>query len=265
MYLAVTAAVFSLTQTGQLAAQDNPQAQLEEVIVTGTRSQKERTVSDSPVPVDVLNSEEFNSLGNNVDITDNMKALIPSYTATPATGDGSAFIRPTSLRGLAPDQTLVLVNGKRRHRSSLVQFFAPAAGNGAHGVDIGMIPSIGLKSVEVLRDGAAAQYGSDAIAGVMNFRMKDDREGGSVMVQYGEFVDEGEQSMKVAGNAGFGVGAEGFINVTGEYWENDGHSRGDQRPDAASMIANGAQGVGSDAVFDDSPLAQSGGRPETDG
>ncbi len=234
-------------------------------MVTGTRSQRERTVSDSPVPVDVLNSEEFNSFGNNADITDNMKALIPSYTATPATGDGSAFIRPTSLRGLAPDQTLVLVNGKRRHRSALVQFFAPAAGNGAHGVDIGMIPSIGLKSVEVLRDGAAAQYGSDAIAGVMNFRMKDDREGGQVMVQYGEFFDEGEQSMKVAGNAGFGIGAEGFLNLTGEYWENDGHSRGDQRPDAARIIANGGQGVGSDAVFDDAPLAQSWGRPETEG
>ena len=263
--LAVSAAVISLAHSGQTLAQSNPQAQLEEVVVTGTRSQRERTVSDSPVPVDVLNSEEFNSLGNNADITDNMKALIPSYTATPATGDGSAFIRPTSLRGLAPDQTLVLVNGKRRHRSALVQFFAPAAGNGAHGVDIGMIPSIGLKSVEVLRDGAAAQYGSDAIAGVMNFRMKDDREGGQVMVQYGEFIDEGEQSMKVAGNAGFGIGAEGFFNVTGEYWENDGHSRGDQRPDAASMIAAGAQGVGSDAVFDDAPLAQSWGRPETEG
>ena len=158
MYLAVTAAVLSLTHTGQLAAQQgNPQAQLEEVIVTGTRAQRDRTVSDSPVPVDVLNSEEFNSFGNNADITDNMRSLIPSYTATPATGDGSAFIRPTSLRGTSPDQALVLVNGKRRHRSALVTFFAPAAGNGAHGVDIGMIPSIGLKSVEVLRDGAAAQ------------------------------------------------------------------------------------------------------------
>lgn len=263
--LAVSAAVFALVDAGQVLAQTSPRAQLEEVVVTGTRSQRERTVSDSPVPVDVLNSEEFNSLGNNVDITDNMKSLIPSYTATPATGDGSAFIRPTSLRGLAPDQTLVLVNGKRRHRSALVQFFAPAAGNGAHGVDIGMIPSIGLKSVEVLRDGAAAQYGSDAIAGVMNFRMKDDREGGQVMVQYGEFFDENEESFKVAGNAGFGLGADGFLNLTGEYWDNDGHSRGDQRPDAASMIAAGVQGVGSDAVFDDAPLAQSWGRPETSG
>ena len=264
LFAAVATAIVSLSQGGIAAAQDNPQAQLEEVVVTGTRSLKPRTVADSPVPVDVLNSEDFNSLGNTVDITDNLKALIPSYTATPATGDGSAFIRPTSLRGMAPDQTLILVNGKRRHRSALVQFFAPAAGNGAHGVDIGMIPSIGLKSVEVLRDGAAAQYGSDAIAGVMNFRMKDDREGGTMMVQYGEFFD-GEQSMKVAGNAGFGIGEEGFLNITGEYWDNDGLSRGDQRPDAKARIEAGNQGVGSDAVFDDAPLVQSWGRPETEG
>jgi iron complex outermembrane recepter protein len=260
--LAVSAVVATLAQSNVANAQDT--MMLEEVIVTGTRSQKARTVSDSPVPVDVLNSEEFNSFGNNADITDNLKALIPSYTATPATGDGSAFIRPTSLRGMAPDQTLILVNGKRRHRSALVQFFAPAAGNGAHGVDIGMIPSIGLKSVEVLRDGAAAQYGSDAIAGVMNFRMKDDSEGGSVMVQYGEFF-EGEQSTKIAANGGFAIGDSGFLNLTAEWYDNDGLSRGDQRPDAKALIDGGAQGIGADTPFDDRPLAQSWGRPETDG
>lgn len=263
--LAVAAAAVSAGSSSLTYAQDSAiDGLLEEVVVTGTRSLKPRTVSDSPVPVDVLSGEEFNSLGNTADITDNLKSLIPSYTATPATGDGSAFIRPTSLRGMAPDQTLVLVNGKRRHRSALVQFFAPAAGNGAHGVDIGMIPSIGLKSVEVLRDGAAAQYGSDAIAGVMNFRMKDDSEGGTLQVQYGEFYD-GEQSVKLAGNAGFALGDSGFLNVTGEYWDNDGLSRGIQRPDAAALIAGGAQGVGSDAVFDDEPFAQSWGRPETSG
>ena len=260
--LAVSAVVATLAQANVAHAQDT--MMLEEVIVTGTRSQKARTVSDSPVPVDVLNSEEFNSFGNNADITDNLKSLIPSYTATPATGDGSAFIRPTSLRGMAPDQTLILVNGKRRHRSALVQFFAPAAGNGAHGVDIGMIPSIGLKSVEVLRDGAAAQYGSDAIAGVMNFRMKDDSEGGSVMVQYGEFF-EGEQSTKIAANGGFAIGDSGFLNLTAEWYDNDGLSRGDQRPDAKALIDGGAQGIGADTPFDDRPLAQSWGRPETDG
>jgi len=261
LFLALAAVATATTPVTAVQAQESA---LEEVVVLGSRSQKPRTVADSTVPVDVLNAEDFNSLGNTVDITDNLKSLIPSYTATPATGDGSAFIRPTSLRGMAPDQTLILVNGKRRHRSALVQFFAPAAGNGAHGVDIGMIPSIGLKRVEVLRDGAAAQYGSDAIAGVMNFVMKDDSEGGTVQVQYGEFFDD-ESSFKVGGNAGFGLGADGFLNITGEYWDNEGLSRGDQRPDAQALIDGGATGIGSDAVFGDAPLAQSWGRPETSG
>lgn len=248
-----------------VAAQNEPrQALLEEVVVIGVRSQKPRTVADSPVPVDALSSEELNQFGNAVDLTDTLKTLVPAYTATPATGDGSAFIRPTSLRGMAPDQTLVLVNGKRRHRSALVQFFAPAAGNGAHGVDIGMIPSLGLQSVEVLRDGAAAQYGSDAIAGVMNFRLKEDDEGGEFLVQYGEFF-EGEQSVKLAANEGVQLGESGFLNVTGEYWSNDGLSRGNQRPDAAALIADGNSGIGGDAVFGDAPLVQTWGRPETEG
>ncbi len=120
-------------------AQESEDELIEEVITTGTRSAKPRSASDSPVPVDVLNADEFNAIGSTADLTDNLRALVPSYTATPATGDGSAFVRPTSLRGMSPDQTLVLVNGKRRHRSALVQFFAPAAGNGSHGVDVGMI------------------------------------------------------------------------------------------------------------------------------
>ncbi|MEH6568659.1 MAG: TonB-dependent receptor [Halioglobus sp.] len=262
MVVAISMAIASITNSAPLFAQVDQV--LEEVIVTGTRSMKARSASDSPVPVDVLNSEEFNSMGNVADITDNLKSLVPSFTATPATGDGSAFIRPTSLRGMAPDQTLVLVNGKRRHRSALVQFFAPAAGNGAHGVDIGMIPSLGLKSVEVLRDGAAAQYGSDAIAGVMNFRMQDANEGGQVMVQYGEFYD-GEQSVKVGANGGFALGDNGFLNLTAEWTDNDGLSRGDQRPDAQQLINDGAQGIGADTPFDDRPFAQSWGRPETSG
>ncbi|MBT4521734.1 MAG: TonB-dependent receptor [Halieaceae bacterium] len=260
--ITVSVIVASFAQSAHVIAQDQPT--LEEVVVTGTRSMKPRTVTDSPVPVDVISGEDFNALGNNADITDNLKTNIPSYTATPATGDGSAFIRPTSLRGMAPDQTLVLVNGKRRHRSALVQFFAPAAGNGAHGVDIGMIPSIGLKSVEVLRDGAAAQYGSDAIAGVMNFRMKDDNEGGQVQVQYGEFFD-GEQSTKVAGNIGFAAGETGFINLTAEWLDNDALSRGIQRPDAQALVDAGVAGVGGDPPFDDKPFAQSWGRPESSG
>ena len=237
---------------------------IEEIVTTGSRSQKARTASDSTVPIDVLNEDDMNAMGNTADLTDNIRALVPSYTATPATGDGSAFIRPTSLRGTAPDQTLVLIDGKRRHRSALVQFFAPAAGNGAHGVDVGMIPGIAVQSIEVLRDGAAAQYGSDAIAGVINFKMKDASEGGQVQVQYGEYF-EGEQSVKVGANAGFGVGDSGFINVSVEATENDALSRGIQRPDAQALIDAGVPDVGTDAPFGDEPLVQTWGRPETEG
>jgi iron complex outermembrane receptor protein len=245
-------------------AQGGETAALEEVVVMGSRSNKARSATDSTVPVDVFSEAELSAFGNQADITDTLKALVPSYTATPATGDGSAFIRPTSLRGMAPDQALVLVNGKRRHRSALVQFFAPAAGNGAHGVDVAMIPSIALKNIEVLRDGAAAQYGSDAIAGVMNLQLKDASEGGQIQVQYGEFF-EGEQSTRVSANGGFALGDDGFLNVSFESIDNDALSRGIQRSVGQDLIDAGVTGVGADSPFGDAPFVQTWGRPETSG
>ncbi len=246
------------------SAQKKADEFIEEIITTGTRSAKPRSAGDSPVPVDVIGADDFSALGNTADLTDNLKALVPSYTATPATGDGSAFVRPTSLRGTAPDQVLVLVNGKRRHRTALVQFFAPAAGNGAHGVDIGMIPGMAVKRVEVLRDGASSQYGSDAIAGVINFILKNDREGGDLKLQYGEYFD-GEQSLHAGANIGVPVGNSGFVNATIEYVDNDALSRGIQRPDAQALIDGGNTAVGQDAVFGDAPLTQTWGRPQTEG
>ena len=235
---------------------------IEKISVIGSRSSKERTVADSPVPIDILSADDLNSVSG-VDLTDSLKALIPSYTATPATGDGSAFVRPTSFRGTASDQTLILVDGKRRHRSALVQFFAPAAGNGAHAPDVGMIPSIALKRIEVLRDGAASQYGSDAIAGVINFVTKDASEGGLVELQYGQHY-EGESSVKLAVNKGLAIGEDGFLNFSLEYSDNDALSRGVQRPDAQALVDGGVQGVGADSPFGDSPLVQTWGRPETE-
>lgn len=262
----ITLAVAAVT--GPVIAQEvveqaDNEINIEEVLVLGSRSSKARSAADSPVPVDVISGEDFSALGNGADITDNLKALVPSYTATPATGDGSAFIRPTSLRGMSPDQTLILVNGKRRHRSSLVQFFAPAAGNGSHGVDVGMIPSIGLKNIQVLRDGAAAQYGSDAIAGVMNFELKDADEGGNVEVTYGEFY-EGESSVKVGANLGFKLTENGFLNASVEYSDNEALSRGVIRTDAQALVDAGVAGVGADSPFGDAPFTQTWGRPETE-
>ena len=240
---------------------------IEEIKTIGSRSAKPRSAADSTVPIDVIGGDDFNAVGGTADLTDNLKALVPSYTATPATGDGSAFVRPTSLRGTAPDQTLVLVNGKRRHRSALVQFFAPAAGNGSHGADVGMIPGIAVKRVEVLRDGASSQYGSDAIAGVINFVMKDASDGGSLQVTYGEHYD-GEQSVKVAGNIGLPLGDIGFVNISAEYVDNDALSRGIQRQsNVDELLALGVNPdvIGADAPFGDAPLLQTWGRPQTEG
>ncbi|MBL4941724.1 MAG: TonB-dependent receptor [Colwellia sp.] len=236
---------------------------VEKIQIIGSRSLKERSVMDSPVPVDIISADDINAVGGAADMTDNLKALIPSYTATPATGDGSAFVRPTSLRGTSSDQTLVLIDGKRRHRSALVQFFAPAAGNGAHAPDVGMIPLIALKRVEVLRDGAASQYGSDAIAGVINFVTKDSAEGGSLELQYGQHYD-GESSMKLAVNKGLALGKDGFLNLSLEYSDNDALSRGVIRADAQALLDAGVQGVGADSPFGDAPFTQTWGRPETE-
>jgi len=257
------AAIFAPTAVHAEEAADGADDS-ETVLIIGSRSQKTRTVADSPVPVDILNASDLTSMGGTADLTDNLKALIPSYTATPATGDGSAFVRTTSLRGTSPDQTLVLVDGKRRHRSALIQLFAPAAGQGAHGADVGMIPAIALKRVEVLRDGAASQYGSDAIAGVINFVTKDASDGGTVQLQYGQHY-EGESSLKFAFNKGLALGSDGYLNFSLEYVDNDALNRAIQRPDAAFLIAAGNTGVGQDSPFDDKPLAQSWGRPETSG
>jgi iron complex outermembrane receptor protein len=246
---------------------------IEEIKTIGSRSAKPRSAADSTVPIDVIGGDAFNAVGGTADLTDNLKALVPSYTASPATGDGSAFVRPTSLRGTAPDQTLVLVDGKRRHRSALVQFFAPAAGNGSHGADVGMIPGIAVKRVEVLRDGAASQYGSDAIAGVINFVMKDASEGGQIQLTYGEHFDD-EESLKVAANIGFALGDIGFANISAEYVDNDALSRGVPRQNAATgatdfdaLVASGVNPdiIGADAPFGDAPLLQTWGRPETEG
>jgi iron complex outermembrane recepter protein len=261
--LALVLSCSGLTFQSALAQDDEA---IEEIRTIGSRSAKPRSAADSTVPIDVISGDDFNSVGGTADLTDNLKALVPSFTATPATGDGSAFVRPTSLRGTAPDQSLVLVDGKRRHRSALVQFFAPAAGNGAHGADVGMIPGIAVKRVEVLRDGASSQYGSDAIAGVINFVMKDASEGGSLQVTYGEHF-EGEQSIKVAANVGLALGDVGFVNASVEYIDNEALSRGIQRQsNVDTLLANGVNPslIGADSPFGDG-LLQTWGRPETEG
>ncbi|MEM1146991.1 MAG: TonB-dependent receptor plug domain-containing protein, partial [Pseudomonadota bacterium] len=134
----------------------------ETIIITGARGAA-RSVSDSPVPIDVFAADDIEAVSF-TDTNDILKTLVPSYSLTrQPISDGASFIRPAALRGLPTDKTLVLVNSKRRHRAALVQI----GGSGTQGPDIATIPAIALANVEVLRDGAAAQYGSDAIAGVI--------------------------------------------------------------------------------------------------
>ncbi len=151
-------------------------AQLETVVVVGTRAAP-RTATDAPVPVDAIDAEALMGQGSG-DMSNLLRTTIPSFhVSTNPSRDAAALLRPVNLRGLAPDHTLVLVNNKRRHRGAVIQWISNGASDGAQGPDISAIPAVAIDRVEVLRDGAAAQYGSDAIAGVVNFVLRDDSEG----------------------------------------------------------------------------------------
>ena len=218
----------------------------EETVVVGTRAAP-RTITASPVPVDVLSSERMSRQGT-TNLQDQLRTVVPSFNVnTQPISDASTVVRPAMLRNLAPDHTLVLVNGKRRHRSSVIDWHG---GNGvafgSQGPDISAIPAIALRQVEVLRDGAAAQYGSDAIAGVMNFALKDAREGGAFEYTTGRFGAGDGQGYTVAGNTGLPLGASGFANLSFEYGESDPTNRSAPRSDAIALRAAGNMDVVSD-------------------
>ncbi len=267
-------AALSIGSIAPAYAQDAAEAEAEapapsdSIIVTGTR-RTDRTVADSPVPVDVISGDALASTG----LTETNKILnqlVPSFNfPQPSIADGTDVIRPASLRGLAPDQTLVLVNGKRRHVSALLNVNG-TIGRGSAAVDLNLIPALAIERVEVLRDGASSQYGSDAIAGVINIRTKTADNGGKASVSWGKYfttmegvprvtglqVDgagqpilnpadtrfllantSGEQKIRdgeyktAAVNIGVPIGA-GFINLTGEYRDRDATNRSgyDLRP-----------------------------------
>ncbi len=210
----------------------------DEVIAVGTR-RSARSAADTVAPVDVISGVEFTQ-NSSTDVQDLLRTSVPSFNVNrQAINDASTISRPANLRGLSPDNTLVLVNGKRRHRGSVITFLGGGISDGAQGVDIATIPSAALKQVEVLRDGASSQYGSDAIAGVINFQLKDASEGGSVEVQYGSTYAGDGDSFNVSGNVGLPLGKDGFINLTAEYGNVDGTSRSIIRPDVAGLIAAG--------------------------
>ena len=225
---------------------------IEEIVTTGTRA-RARSVEDSPAPVDVLSAEYFANQGD-TDLSNLVRNIVPSYNVnTQPISDAATIVRPANLRGLAPDHTLVLINGKRRHRAAVIYWLGNGVADGAQGPDISAIPSIALKQVEVLRDGAAAQYGSDAIAGVMNFILKDDAEGATLEAKYGEFSEGDGATYSISGNIGLPLTDAGFANFSFEYGETDPTDRSVQRDDAAALIAAGNTAVANPAQIWGSP------------
>jgi iron complex outermembrane receptor protein len=246
----ISALVVALPQ--QVLAQEES---IEEIVTTGTRAQA-RSVEDSPAPVDVLGGEYFQNQGD-TDLQNLVRNIVPSYNVNvQPISDAATVVRPANLRGLAPDHTLVLINGKRRHRASVIYWLGNGVANGAQGPDISMIPSIALKQVEVLRDGAAAQYGSDAIAGVMNFILKDDAEGLMVEGKWGQYQEGDGDKYSIAANLGLPLTDAGYANFSFEYGESDPTNRSVQRDDAAALVAAGNTAVLNPAQIWGSPLIE---------
>ena len=212
--------------------------EIEEVVAVGTRRDA-RSVGDSPAPVDVISGSDIKNQGA-VDVDYMIRTLVPSFNVnTQPISDAATLIRPANLRGLPPDNMLVLVNGKRRHRGSVISFLGGGIADGAQGPDISAIPSIALKKVEVLRDGAAAQYGSDAIAGILNFVLNDSAEGTRLEIKQGEYSDGDGETWRIAANAGMPFTDDGYANFSMEIQEQDPTARSAQRGDAASLKAAG--------------------------
>jgi len=227
--------------------------EIERVAVVGSRGAP-RSVDSSPVPIDLIGAEELERSGN-TDMLELLKGTVPSFNVhTNPISDAASLVKPANLRGLSSDSTLILVNGKRRHRASVIALLGGGINDGAQGPDISVIPSAALKQVEILRDGAAAQYGSDAIAGVMNFVLKDDADGGSLTVRHGSYYEGDGDTTEVNGNIGMALTPDGFANLSFQYKTSDATSRSVQRPDAQGLIDAGNTSV--------SNLAQVWGSPE---
>ncbi|MDF2179854.1 TonB-dependent receptor [Aliiglaciecola sp. CAU 1673] len=254
-----TAATAGLIISTQASAQEESEAPkadaaVEKIAIVGTRAAP-RSVGNSPVPVDIIGGEEFENQGS-TDMISMLQTVVPSLNVNEQPiNDASTLVRPANLRGMASDHTLVLVNGKRRHRSAVITFLGGGLSDGAQGPDVSVIPAIAIKQVEVLRDGAAAQYGSDAIAGVVNFALKNDDNGGTLEARYGSYYEGDGDTFQVAGNIGLPLSDDGFANFSMEYKEADPTSRSVQRDDAAALIAGGNSAV-------PQPVAQVWGNPE---
>jgi iron complex outermembrane receptor protein len=249
-------AAFSVMAAAPVYAQEAEESakaeDFEQIAVVGSRAAP-RSVADSAVPIDIISDEEFKQQGA-TDMVSMMQTVVPSFNVNDQPiNDASTLVRPANLRGMASDHTLVLVNGKRRHRSAVITFLGGGLSDGAQGPDISVIPAAALKQVEVLRDGAAAQYGSDAIAGVINFVLNDASEGGTFEARYGSYYEGDGDMIQMSGNVGLPLSDKGFINLSAEYRTADDTSRSVQRADAAALIAAGNTFVADPAQIWGSP------------
>ena len=236
IFLADPAFAQTKTAADDTAATDNSDS----IVVIGTR-RTDRSVTNSPSPVDVVGADELNAqpAGNMLDV---VKNIVPSFfVGQNSISDASTFVRAPSLRGLPADEILVMLNGKRYNRSALVQVYTggdTALSFGSQGSDISAIPSIAIKNLQVLRDGATAQYGSDAIGGVLNYGLREDA-GVELQARYGQQYDKGDgKSYQIAGDVGVKLGDRGFVNLAAEYNDDGQTSRGTDRAIAKVFAAN---------------------------
>ncbi len=218
--LATAVAAFLSSATPGAIAQEET---IEEVTVLGSR-QAGRSAADLPVPVDTLTSEAMSSSGQ-TEVGRMLQSLAPSFNfSSSSISDGSDALRPATLRGLGPDQTLVLINGKRRHQAGLIHINT-SVGRGTAGVDLNAIPAASIQRIEVLRDGAAAQYGSDAIAGVINIVLKDDPEAGHIAISTGEYSEGDGATDNIDLSKGFELGDSGYFNISANFRDRDSTNR----------------------------------------
>lgn len=233
------------------AASDQDTAPGSEIVVTGTRVAG-RTKLDSASPVDVLSGASLRNQGT-TELGAALASVAPSIDfPRPSAVDGTDAIRPATLRGLSPDQTLVLINNVRAHTSALLNING-SVGRGSAATDLNTIPTAALDRIEVLRDGASAQYGSDAIAGVVNLRLREARSGGGVSTTYGFYNTDidtargerhtnGEHTVSVSGWQGIGFGQDGYLTISGEFVNRQPTNRADFDPRVTPSVVTGRFG-----------------------
>ncbi|WP_292051511.1 MULTISPECIES: TonB-dependent receptor plug domain-containing protein [unclassified Brevundimonas] len=255
-----------LIAAGAHAQEADQTTSVDDIVVTGTRVAN-RSRLDTVAPVDVVTAETLEQRGS-TELATQLAASVPALNfPRPSATDGTDSIRPATLRGQGPDQTLVLVNGVRRHQTALVNLNG-SVGRGSSAVDLNAIPSSAVERIEVLRDGAAAQYGSDAIAGVLNLRLREAREGGGATLTYGQYITDytgfygraddirDGDTLTVSAWQGFAIGDEGFLTASVEYRDRDRTNRSDINPTLGRIT--GGQG---DAQTEDLSVYLNAGAP----